>query len=252
MLIDWFTVGAQALNFLILVWLMKRFLYQPILRAIDAREKKIAGELADAAAQKAEAKEEREEFQHKNEEFDQQRADLLATAKEEAGKERHRLLDEARAAADALAEKRQESLLNEAKNLNEAITRKAQDEVFAIARQTLEDLSGATLEDRMAAVFTDRLRSLDETTKSQLGEALKSAAEPALVRSAFDLGEGLRAAIQNAVNETFSADIKLNFETRPELVSGIELTANGKKVAWSIADYLRSLETGVGGLLKST
>ena len=27
MLIDWFTVGAQALNFLILVWLMKRYLY---------------------------------------------------------------------------------------------------------------------------------------------------------------------------------------------------------------------------------
>jgi F-type H+-transporting ATPase subunit b len=64
----------------------------------------------------------------------------------------------------------------------------------------------------MVAVFTDRLRSLDETTKSQLGEALKSAAEPALVRSAFDLADEPRAAIQNAVNETFSADIKLNFE----------------------------------------
>lgn len=250
MLIDWFTVGAQVLNFLILVWLMKRFLYQPILGAIDAREKKIAGELADAAAQKAEAKEEREEFQQKNEEFDQQRADLLAKAKEEAGKEHRRLLDEARAAADAIAEKRQESLLNEARNLNQAITRKAQDEVFAIARRTLEDLSGATLEERMVAVFTDRLRKLDETTKSQLCEALKFAAGPALVRSAFELADEPRAAIQNAVNETFSADIKLSFETRQDLVSGIELTASGKKVAWSIADYLRSLETGVGELMK--
>ena len=42
MLIDWFTVAAQALNFLILVWLMKRFLYKPILHAIDAREERIA------------------------------------------------------------------------------------------------------------------------------------------------------------------------------------------------------------------
>jgi F-type H+-transporting ATPase subunit b len=50
MLIDWFTVGAQVLNFLILVWLMKRFLYQPILDAIDAREQRIAAELANAAA----------------------------------------------------------------------------------------------------------------------------------------------------------------------------------------------------------
>ena len=50
MLIDWFTVGAQALNFLVLVWLMKRFLYKPILNAIDKREKLIAAELADASA----------------------------------------------------------------------------------------------------------------------------------------------------------------------------------------------------------
>ena len=67
MLIDWFTVGAQVLNFLILVWLMKRFLYKPILHAIDAREKRIATELADADAKKAEARTEREELRHKNE-----------------------------------------------------------------------------------------------------------------------------------------------------------------------------------------
>ena len=84
MLIDWFTVGAQALNFLILVWLLKRFLYKPILNAIDAREKRIAAELADADAKKAEAQKERDEFQHKNEEFDQQRAALLSKATDEA------------------------------------------------------------------------------------------------------------------------------------------------------------------------
>ena len=102
MLIDWFTVGAQALNFLILVWLMKRFLYKPILHAIDAREKRIAAELANADAKKAEAQKERDEFQHKNEEFDQQRAALLSKATDEAQAERQRLLDEARKAADRL------------------------------------------------------------------------------------------------------------------------------------------------------
>jgi F-type H+-transporting ATPase subunit b len=86
--------------------------------------------------------------------------------------------------------------------------------------------------------------------KERLGEALKTAPEPALVRSAFDLPAKQRAAIQNAVNETFSAEIHLRFETAPEVISGIELTANGHKVAWSIADYLVSLEKGVDELLK--
>ena len=63
MLIDWFTVGAQALNFIILVWLMKRFLYKPILDAIDAREKQIAAELADADREEGRRPEERDEFQ---------------------------------------------------------------------------------------------------------------------------------------------------------------------------------------------
>jgi F-type H+-transporting ATPase subunit b len=250
MLLDWFTIGAQALNFLILVWLMKHFLYKPILNAIDAREKLIAKELADADAKKSEAQKERDEFQKKNEEFDQQRAALLAKATDEAKAERLRLLEEARKAADALSAKRQESLVNDAHNLNQAISRLTQKEVFAITRKALTDLATTSLEERMGEVFDRRLRELNGQAKNVLGEALKKNSEPALIRSTFDLPAAQRAAIQNALNETFSADIHIRFETSPDLVSGIELSANGQKVGWSIADYLASLEKGVGELLK--
>ena len=250
MLIDWFTVGAQALNFLILVWLMRRFLYRPILHAIDEREKRIAAELSNADAKKAEAEKERDEFQNKNAEFDQQRAALLSKATDEAQAERQRLLDEARKAADALSAKRQETLRNDAHNLNQAISRRAQKEVFAIARKALTDLATTSLEERLGEVFTRRLREMDGKAKEGLGAALKTASDPAVVRSTFDVPAEQRAAIQNALNETFSAEIRVRFETAPDLISGIELTANGQKVAWSIADYLVSLEKGVDDLLK--
>ena len=250
MLIDWFTVGAQALNFLILVWLLKHFLYKPILNAIDAREKRIAKELADADAKKAEAQKEHDEFQHKNEEFDRQRAALLTKATEEAKAERQRLLDEARKAADAASAKRQESLRRDAHNLNQAISRLTQQEVFAIARKTLSDLATTSLEESLGDAFTRRLRTMDGKAKAGLGEALKKASEPALLRSAFDLPAEQRAKIQNALNETFSAEIHVRFETAPDLVSGVELSTNGEKVAWSIADYLASLEKSVDDLLK--
>src|SRR5512133_960681 len=110
MLIDWFTVLAQVVNFLILVWLLKRFLYRPILDAIDAREKRIAKELADADAKKAEAQKERDAFWHKNEAFDRERAALFGKVTDEAKAERQRLLDDARQAADAFAAKRREAL----------------------------------------------------------------------------------------------------------------------------------------------
>jgi F-type H+-transporting ATPase subunit b len=250
MLTDWFTIVAQALNFLILVWLMKRFLYKPILHAIDEREKRVATELANADAKKAEAQKEHDEFQRKNAEFDQQRAALLSKATEEAQAERQRLIDEARKAADALSAKRRETLRNEERNLSEAISRRTQREVFAIARKALTDLATVSLEERLGEVFTRRLREMDGQAKEGLGEALKAASDPAVVRSAFDVPADQRAAIQNALNETFSAEIRVRFETAPDLIGGIELTSNGQKVAWSIAEYLASLERGVDALLK--
>jgi F-type H+-transporting ATPase subunit b len=250
MLIDWFTLCAQVFNFFILVWLMKRFLYKPVLHAIDAREKRIAKEIADTDAKKADAQKEHDEFQHKNEAFDQERAARLSKAIDEVNTERQRLLDEARKAADTLSAKRQETLRNDAHNLNQAISRRTQQEVFAIARKALKDLATTSLEERLAEVFTRRLRELDGKAKEGLGEALKTASEPALVRSAFDLPAEQCSAIQNALNETFSAEIHIQFETAPDLVSGIELTMNGQKVAWSIEDYLASMKKGVDELLK--
>lgn len=250
MLIDWFTVGAQALNFLVLVWLLKRFLYQPILDAIDAREKRVAAALADADAKKAEAKKDRDEFQRKNAAFDRERAALLAKATDEANTERQRLLDEARKAADALAATRLESLKSEQQSLSAALSRRTRDEVFAIARKALGDLATTSLEERMCEVFTRRLRELDVRTKTALGAALKSSSAPARVRTSFDLPAAQRALIQNALNEAFSAEIRLQFETAPDLISGIELTSNGQKVGWSITEYLASLEKGVDEFLK--
>jgi F-type H+-transporting ATPase subunit b len=250
MLIDWFTVGAQALNFLLLVGLLRRYLYRPILDAIDAREARIAAELADAAAKQAEAQKERDDFEHKNQEFDKNRAALLKTATDEAGVERQRLLDDARKAADVVRVKREETLRNEQHALSQDLARWTQNQVFAIARKALSDLANASLEERMSEAFVQRLRELTGPARDGLATALKSSTQPVAVRSAFDLPQAQRAAIQKALNETFSADIPLQFETAPELVSGVELRANGQKVAWSIADYLATLEKGAGDLLQ--
>jgi F-type H+-transporting ATPase subunit b len=149
-----------------------------------------------------------------------------------------------------LAAKRQEALRSEQRSMSEALSHRARDEVFAIARKALGDLATTSLEERMGKVFIRRLRAMDATANAALGEALKTASEPALVRSVFELPADQRAAIQKAINETFSTDIPLHFATTPEVVCGIELSTNGQKVGWSIADYLVSLEKSVDELLK--
>lgn len=250
MLIDWFTVGAQVLNFLVLMWLLKRLLYKPILDAIDAREKRIAADFADAARKRSDAERERADLQNKNKAFDEERSALLTKAAREASTERDRLFDEARNEANGLRAKQEAALRNDRMTLGNEMARLVSDEVFGIVRKTLADLATVSLEQRLGEVFTRRLREMDGKAKEALSVALKSP-EPALVKSAFELPADQRAAIQNALNETFSAEVRVRFEAAPGAICGIELSANGQKVAWSIAGYLLSLEQKVDELIEA-
>ncbi|HEY9754610.1 MAG TPA: hypothetical protein V6C97_05600 [Oculatellaceae cyanobacterium] len=250
MLIDWFTVTAQVLNFLILVWLLKRFLYKPILNAIDVREKKVADELASADAKEAEAQKEKEEFKRKNEEFDRQRAELLNRAKDEVRAESQRLFEEARKEASNLRAKQMEALRIDKENLTGEINSRTQKEVFAIAKKVLNDLAGTSLEERTVDVFARRLHELKGEEKEQLTSAISASPGSVHVRTAFDLPQTQRDLIKKAIKEALGVEIQPGFETAPDLVSGIELTTNGQKVAWSVTDYLTSLETSIDELLK--
>ena len=162
MLIDWFTVAAQAVNFLILVWLLKRFLYKPILAAVDEREKRIASQLQDAEMKKAEALKEQTDFLRKNEEFEQQRAALFLQATNAVKTERDKLLEKVRQDSEELRSNLQKSVDDELDNLNRKVESLAREEVFAIARKTLADLADVSLEERMTNIFIHRLNDMDE------------------------------------------------------------------------------------------
>ncbi len=251
MLIDWFTVGAQALNFLVLVWLLKRYLYKPILTAIDAREKRIADELADAADKQSAAQKEHDDFDAKNKAFDEQRTALLAKATADAKVEHDRLIALARTDADALRTKQADVLKNDQARLGDEITEVASDEVFAIARKALSDLASASLEAQMTDVFIRRIREIDAQAKTALAAAFASSSEPAIVRSTFGLPIEQRDAIQKSLADTFAKPIQVTFETAANRIGGIELTVGGRKLTWSIAGYLTSMQHKVDLLLDS-
>ncbi|GAB1487343.1 hypothetical protein MASR2M79_24000 [Aminivibrio sp.] len=194
--IDWFTVAAQAINFLLLVWLMKRFLYKPVLRAIDAREKRIEEQLADARAQKMEALEEKEEFQRKNEIFDQERTELMNAAAEEAKSEKMRLLEEARASAEELQAKWREGLEKDASRLEEDFQSRVRKDVFFIVRKTLSDLAGEELEGKIIDLFLRRLEAMDEETRTSLAPVSKDPDESVQLRTALPTENSRRGSLR--------------------------------------------------------
>lgn len=249
MKINWFTVIAQVINFILLVWLLKRFLYKPILKAVDEREKKIASQLEDAKAEKAAAKKGQEEFTSKNESFDKQKKDLLDKAIAETKEQRQELLEKARNDAKTLSAKLEESAKASQEKFNQEIAQKTQENVFAISRKALTDIASISLEEQATTIFVARLEKLNNVEKKKFSAAFASDTNPVLIRSAFALPQKQESAIKTSIKEILGAKTHFQFSTVPELISGIEVSANGYKLAWSIADYLHSFEKNISEMI---
>ena len=241
MLIDWYTVAAQVINFAILVWLLKRFLYRPILRAIDAREKRIADSLAEAEETREEAEAERRTFEERNAAFEQSRQERLGQVADEARDEHHRLMEAARRSAEQFRERQIEALRREQTRLGDELVSEARERILSIARRALADLAHRDLESAMTAVFLERLESLDGEQRQRLTERLGRADEELRLRTACPLSDPQRRQIESALAETLGIDTSVRFEVAPELVGGIELVSDGEKLGWSIDEYLKAL-----------
>jgi F-type H+-transporting ATPase subunit b len=249
MLIDWFTVAAQAVNFLVLVWLLQHFLYKPILAAIDAREAKIAATLAAAAARQADAQRTSDELTGKLKAFDAERAAHLAQALLEVQQERERLIDVARREAADLVVKQRSTLRADATSLTDRMARLATAEVFSIAGKAFNDLASADLDERLGGVFTQRLRQMSKEAKAAFATALEQSGMSALVRTRVAMRDEEKATLRNAINETFAADVHLEFETVPTSDYGIDLSAGGQRLAWGIHEYLKGFQEKAQALM---
>lgn len=249
-MIDWFTVGAQGINFLILVWLLKRFLFKPIVTAIDTREKRIADQIAQAEAKQAEAQKELDEYKRLKDEFDLERETLMAGAVEEARSERKRLIDEARTEFEALRGQQSDALARQREDVAGQIVARTSEEVFAIVRKTLCDLASASLEERMADVLVARLEAMSAKERSELAVALTASPAEIVVRSAFALPVAQQQFIEAAIDRALGGGRPVRFETSADLISGIELVTDGYKVCWNIADYLDALKAIVAETIK--
>lgn len=249
MLIDWFTVIAQILNFLILVALLKHFLYARILQAMDARERTIAARLEDAATQRVEAQREADAYQKQRQELEASRNEFLAQAKTEAEERRIELEHKAREEVDLLRARWQEALRQETGTFMQELRERAADQVCAIARQALQDLANVELEQQVVEVFLEDLQNLDEERRTALTEAIHEDGYPLIVQSAFDLPDETRRKLTSVLRELFADDAEVRFITAPELVCGVAVEAHGQKIVWGIEHYMDILQRRVAALV---
>lgn len=241
MQIDWLTVAAQIVNFLVLVWLLKRFLYQPVIDAMSRREQRISARLEKASAREAQASSRLREYTDKSAALDGERVKLLQEARDEAQEEKRRLLDVARGEIDDQRGNWRSGLEREHRELRRTLGRELAESAVQIARQALADLADAELEDRIVATFLKRLNALPENELASLSES----SGPVSVRSSFDLDGTTRERLRQALQP----EGEMHFTLDPGIVCGIVMVGGGRTVEWNVSDYLGDLHARVGELI---
>jgi F-type H+-transporting ATPase subunit b len=242
---DWFTLIAQVVNFLVLVWLLKHFLYTRIVQAMNDRKAKITSRLEAAAQERAEVEREADLFRTKNRELDERRDEILARAKEEAEAHRERLMEATRLETEAAQAQWLESLQRERQALLQDVRERLGQQVFALARHALKELANAELEGQILKVFVERLQNLDPAEREAIVAAVRDSDREVELRTAFPVLPEARKGLTRSLRQQLDDSVDVRFTTVPELICGIELRAHSHRLVWNLDSYLEGLEARV-------
>ena len=239
MLIDWLTVVAQIVNFLILVGLLKHFLWGRLTKAIDDREARVAGELSRAEENNREAHRQAEIVQARALELEKKRDEFLVEARKEVEEERSKLMQDARDTVGRIEQEWREDLDRERTAFFRELRVRAAAEILAVVRRALVDLSSVELQEAVLQVFLEKLRSIDVATLREMQGKEK------LICSSSDLPETTRGRITAILKERLGAATELEFEKDPAMGWGVELRGNGRRIGWNPGGYLDSMEANL-------
>ncbi|HHP7230924.1 MAG TPA: F0F1 ATP synthase subunit B [Xenococcaceae cyanobacterium] len=243
MLFDWFTLIAQLINFLILVWLLYRFLYKPITKTIQTRQNQLEKRWREADKKQAAANAEMASYQQKQQELAQKEQEFLDRAQEQGEQKYHQLVRQARQEVAQKQATWENAIAQQQEQFLETLKEKVTQQVYAITRQALRELADVNLEEQAIANFLDRLKNLNQSERNNLARSLQHSDNGLVIRSGFELSQQTRNQIVDSLQQQqLYQGNNVQFTTTPGLICGLELQASDYKVAWNLQSYLQSLD----------
>ncbi|MCD6224346.1 MAG: hypothetical protein J7K32_02280, partial [Deltaproteobacteria bacterium] len=235
MLIDWFTVLAQIVNFLILIFLLKRFLYGPITRAMEERKKKIATAIEQADSAEKKARQHSEELAMEKQNYLETKEQKLAEVRKEIREKQDKSLKEARLEVENLRQTWMDQLTEDKAAFLHKLKSEITSQVMRIGEKVLRDLANEKLERQIITVFLKKV-SKDDFFQSQ------TISGKLLIQSGFKLDNEQSDFIRKQLSEYFLGAQTIQFQVIEKIGIGIRIKAGDRKVEWNLANYLGGLE----------
>jgi len=245
MIIDWYTIIFQIINFMVLVFLLRLFLYKPIIKAMDERENTIIEREKEAGRRESEAEERVNNFNQKSEELENRKTEILEKAQAEAEEKKQQLLNEARQEVDQTRQRWADSFEKEKESFIIELKRRIGQQAGTLARQCLKDLADSKLEEIAGKHFLQKVEKLPTEESKRLSAALDKGDAKIVVKSAFELNDNYGDLLQQALKKTLPAQSKqltFTYRKEPDLICGLELETGGYLLSWNVESYIGKVE----------
>jgi F-type H+-transporting ATPase subunit b len=241
---DWWTFALQTINFVILVWLLNRFLYRPVLRLIDARRQEVDKQFAAAKSAEQEAFAKLKEIENQRAEIDAQREQTAKAAAQQAAEAARTRAAQAEAQADALMEETRRTLAREREQTKAELHQFALDMAADMARKLVSELPA----EKRAEAWLERIDGYfanlpPEERKALIGQAANGA--PIGVTSAVPLPPDAAEAWRKRLRQVLGEKAVVTFAVDPQLIAGVELHFPEAILRFSLQDAISRLHSEV-------
>ena len=237
--LDWTTFLLEVINFLILVWLLKRFLYQPVLAVIETRRQRISDELAQADRTQKDAQALKEQYEARLVDWEQEKRGVRDVLEQELVQERSQRIEQIE---DELEQQR---LKHKTRDQQQQAQWRSAAETEALrlgssfTSQLLKKLSGPDLDQRLQQLFIDELAALPESTLEMLREEWQGGSVDINVSSAIPLDSERQQVIRQTLERKLGrAEGLWHFNLDESLIAGLRISSGGWMLQANLQDEL--------------
>lgn len=240
MLINWVTVAAQIVNFLILLYLLKRFLYGPIVAAMNQREERIRREMEETETARREVQQMQERLEAERAAVQEAREEMLEKARTEVEEWKQDALERGQQEIEENRKRWRHGLAAEREHAEQTLKENVARQVVAVSRKVIRDLADGSLEQSAVERFLERI----DQQKNE---------DPGSFRTIDQVIAGLgktfsqehKVAMKKRLQEIFPESKEIEVESRPGLEFGIRLLAGDLRWDWNLISYMQNLENEI-------
>ena len=247
MTVNWWTIALQAINFLVLVWLLTRFLYRPVRRIIEERKALVDQARAEAEKAKSDAETARRHYEEEKAKLTSERQAMLKKTHDELEEDRKKILGAAKAESDKILTAAKASIEDERRDAVQKIKSDVASLAAALAGRLLAASAAGSLSDVFLDTIEAKLKSLPEQERERLMKDLAGKDARLSVVTAAALAADEQKRWSERLSKIFGSTVKLTFRADPEIIGGAKLDFPHASLGFTWADQLQAAETDLLG-----